>query len=193
MGKFDPLRYVGAAGVLALMSEFAWRGYNVAIPEIDVGDDIYVINDRTGMIWRIQVKTATGKRQIQSMRYQFMVSRSSIEDEVTTPEIHFVFTIKDSVDAWRFVFIRRAELNMYVHDHGIGSAQQRSDRISEVLVFTFTLHDDNRFTARHGGRLDLTRHLDNWTSWPILLQTATRRTAKSRAEESHSSPPPSAN
>jgi len=184
MGKFDPLRYVEKAGVLALMSEFAWRGYNVAIPEIDVGDDLYVTNDRTGMISRIQVKTATGKRQIQSMRYQFAVSKSSIEDEVTMPEIHFVFTIRDSVDAWRYVFIRRAELNMYVQRDGIGTAQQRNDRISETLVFSFTLHDDNRFTAGQGSRLDLTRHLDNWTSWPVLLQPATRRKAdRNKAEQ----------
>lgn len=34
--------YVGRAGQMAVMSEFLVRGYNVAIPEVDVGDDIFV-------------------------------------------------------------------------------------------------------------------------------------------------------
>jgi len=31
--------YVGKAGQLAAMAEFLLRGYNVAMPEVDVGDD----------------------------------------------------------------------------------------------------------------------------------------------------------
>jgi hypothetical protein len=34
--------YVGRAGQLAVMAEFLLRGYNVAIPEVDEGDDIFV-------------------------------------------------------------------------------------------------------------------------------------------------------
>ena len=33
--------FVGKAGQLAVMAEFLLRGYNVAMPEVDVGDDIY--------------------------------------------------------------------------------------------------------------------------------------------------------
>ena len=36
------LQHIGKAGHLAVMAEFANRGYNVAIPEIDIGDDIFV-------------------------------------------------------------------------------------------------------------------------------------------------------
>lgn len=31
--------YIGRSGQLAVMAEFLYRGYNVAIPEVDVGDD----------------------------------------------------------------------------------------------------------------------------------------------------------
>ena len=34
--------YLGKAGHLTVMSEFLTRGWNVAIPEVDVGDDIFV-------------------------------------------------------------------------------------------------------------------------------------------------------
>lgn len=40
--------YVGRAGQLAVMAELLLRGYNVAIPEVDVGDDVFVVRDRDG-------------------------------------------------------------------------------------------------------------------------------------------------
>ena len=30
------------------MSEFLYRGYNVAVPAVDIGDDVYVVEDRLG-------------------------------------------------------------------------------------------------------------------------------------------------
>lgn len=50
--------YTGRSGQLAVMAEFLFRGYNVAIPEVDVGDDIFVVKDSNGEYARIQVKTA---------------------------------------------------------------------------------------------------------------------------------------
>jgi hypothetical protein len=37
--------YVGKAGQLAVMAEFLLRGYNVAMPEADVGDVFFVVED----------------------------------------------------------------------------------------------------------------------------------------------------
>jgi hypothetical protein len=37
--------YFGAAGQLAAMSKFLIRGYNVAIPQVDVGEDVLVVDD----------------------------------------------------------------------------------------------------------------------------------------------------
>lgn len=53
--------YTGRGGQFAVMAEFVVRGYNVAIPEIDVGDDIFVVKDSNGDLSRVQVKTASGK------------------------------------------------------------------------------------------------------------------------------------
>ena len=38
-------QHIGTAGQLAVMSELCFRGYNVAMPEIDIGDDIFVVTD----------------------------------------------------------------------------------------------------------------------------------------------------
>ncbi|HEY4596805.1 MAG TPA: hypothetical protein VIJ02_10420, partial [Thermoanaerobaculia bacterium] len=43
------------------MAEFLLRGWNVALPEVDVGEDIFVIRDADGDLSRIQVKGAIGK------------------------------------------------------------------------------------------------------------------------------------
>ncbi len=53
--------YTGAAGQGAVMSEFLIRGYNIAQPEVDRGDDLLVIHDINGEYQRIQVKTALAK------------------------------------------------------------------------------------------------------------------------------------
>jgi hypothetical protein len=43
------------------MAEFLIREINVAIPEVDVGDDILVVRDDNDVISRVQVKTANAK------------------------------------------------------------------------------------------------------------------------------------
>ncbi len=46
---------------MAVMAEYLARGYNVAIPEVDIGDDIFVVRDEIGEFSRIQVKSATAR------------------------------------------------------------------------------------------------------------------------------------
>ena len=46
--------YLGKAGHLTVMSEFLTRGWNVAIPEVDIGDDIFVVQDDNGTLRRVQ-------------------------------------------------------------------------------------------------------------------------------------------
>lgn len=53
--------YLGRAGQMAIMAEFLDRGYNVAVPEVDVGDDIFVVRDSSGVYTRVQVKTSTAR------------------------------------------------------------------------------------------------------------------------------------
>lgn len=36
--------YTGKSGQLAVMAEFLIRGYNVAMPEVDEGDDVFVVH-----------------------------------------------------------------------------------------------------------------------------------------------------
>jgi hypothetical protein len=49
--KFN--QYRGKAGHLYIMSEFLMLVWNVAIPEVDIGDDIFVVQDDNGTLRRV--------------------------------------------------------------------------------------------------------------------------------------------
>ena len=42
-------------------SEFLLRGWNAAVPAVDVGDDALVLDDDAGTVRRVQVKTSSGE------------------------------------------------------------------------------------------------------------------------------------
>ncbi len=48
--------YIGRAGQLAVMAEFLLRGWNVALPEVDVGDDVFVVKDEGGDLFESRSK-----------------------------------------------------------------------------------------------------------------------------------------
>src|SRR5687768_8786775 len=48
--------YKGASGQMAVLSEFLYRLMNVAVPEVDVGDDIFVVKEQDEAVTRVQVK-----------------------------------------------------------------------------------------------------------------------------------------
>ncbi len=66
--------YLGRAGHLAIMSELLMRGWNVAIPEVDIGDDIFVVHDEKGILQKVQVKTSTATKRVKGFSGQFQVN-----------------------------------------------------------------------------------------------------------------------
>jgi len=85
--------YLGRAGQMAVMAEFLVRGWNVAVPEVDVGDDIFVVRDSDGNLSRIQVKTASAQERKYGYTAQFNVSLSQLKTPIT-PELTYVFTVR---------------------------------------------------------------------------------------------------
>jgi hypothetical protein len=55
-------------GLPAVMSEFLTRGWNVAIPEVDIGDDIFVVQDDDGTMRRVQVETSKQQQEKMARR-----------------------------------------------------------------------------------------------------------------------------
>jgi len=100
--------YVGRSGQLAVMGEFLFRGYNVAVPEVDVGEDLFVIRDEDGDLYRIQVKSAVGKgKKIVSGTFKVPLVQLNRD---FTPELFYVFALRHG-GLWReFLLIPRATL-----------------------------------------------------------------------------------
>jgi len=110
--------YTGMSGQFAAMSEFLWRGYNVAIPAVDVGEDIFVVEAENNVLRRVQVKTAgTGTRAGNDKTVQFGLSRGQLNLPAGGSELYFMLLTRwDDVDparAWRFILIRSDHLNRF--------------------------------------------------------------------------------
>lgn len=150
-------QYIGKAGHLAVMGELALRGYNVAMPEIDKGDDIFVVRNDTGAMWRLQVKTSLGTRLRSSKRFQFRIREDSIQNS-QNPDLHFVFAMRRK-GRWRYLIMDRSVLRNYVINNKLGSP---SGEYRQVVI---TLTDSNVATC--SGQ-DLTNHLSDWNTWPEI-------------------------
>lgn len=149
--------YIGKAGHLAVMGELALRGYNVAMPEIDKGDDIFVVRNDTGAMWRLQVKTSLGKSQKISKRFQFRIREDSIQVS-QNPDLHFVFAMRRR-GRWRFLIMDRPVLRNYANNKNLGSLS------GDYRQIAITLTDSGEATC---SKQDLTNHLSDWNSWPRI-------------------------
>ncbi|MEL6347476.1 MAG: group I intron-associated PD-(D/E)XK endonuclease [Myxococcota bacterium] len=125
--------YIGRSGQMAVMAEFLARGYNVAVPEVDRGDDLFVVRDADGSLSRIQVKSAIAKATRQGFSARFKVKQRQLE-EPQLPDLHFVFTTRWQRRWAEFLLIPRAELFDEVDAHQVGSRAGRD--IWFHLVFT---------------------------------------------------------
>jgi hypothetical protein len=148
--------HVGKAGQLAAMAEYLLRGYNVAMPEVDRGDDIFVVENESGRLWRIQVKTAVGQRRRTGWRAKYSIALKQIETS-KVPELFFVLALRRG-PAWEHLIIERKTLFDEVDVHHVGS------RSGSDVLFTVTFQD----TAVLCSRRDWQAYRNNWSEWPLI-------------------------
>ncbi len=160
--------YVGKAGQFAVMAELAFRGYNVAIPEIDVGDDVFVVNQSTGQLSRIQVKTATAKRLTQRrftdrfvFSCQFLADMQHVNDPLVQGS-HYAFAAR-CINRWRFLVFERGILRHLVNT-GWGT-QTGQGKVSLSATF---FSPTSAGTSSLATATDLSAYAGNWSAWPPL-------------------------
>jgi hypothetical protein len=112
--------YIGKAGHLAVMSEFLMLGWNVAIPEVDIGDDIFVVQDDDGTLRRVQVKTATALPRQNGYSCQFNVSSKNLRS-FKNILVHYVFIARFNNEWAKPILIRQDVLLDYVENNKVGS------------------------------------------------------------------------
>ena len=133
--------YVGRAGHLAVMAELLLRKWNVAIPEVDGGDDIFVVRDATRTLKCVQVKTSEGARGW----FQFKVARTQIQAVGLDPLV-FVFVLRVGA-RWGYLVFRRNELEDLYAQQGFGTLVVSSDEVIFRVRF-----DAGRESAAGGSR-----------------------------------------
>ncbi len=145
------------------MAELALRGYNVSIPEIDIGDDVLVLNHATGQLSRIQVKTATGRRlqkPDRAYRCQFSVRLDHVNDAVTAGA-HYVFAARCSA-AWRFLVFPKSVLRHLIVHSSLGSPLAKDSHMITVVSYG---PREARASTR-ADAVDLSPYAGNWDPWP---------------------------
>ena len=90
--------YIGKAGHLAVMAEFLMRGWNVAIPEVDTGDDIFVVQDENGTLRRVQVKTSMATERLKGFSGQFQIPIKQLRN-IRDVLVHYVLIVRNK-DKW---------------------------------------------------------------------------------------------
>lgn len=168
MSKLPKQRsHFGMAGHFAAMSEFLLRGWNVAVPAVDVGDDVLVLADDAGDVRRVQVKTASGRETrdadgvlVQTVT-QYSLSRSQLAT-LKAVELHYMLMVRWD-HRWRFILIRRdalAYIRQQLIAHGVRGPGRppvaddlaRGDDL--VLRITWRLADAEGWDASLAGNLD---------------------------------------
>lgn len=112
--------YLGKAGHLNVMSEFLIRGWNVAIPEVDIGDDIFVVQDSNGTLRRVQVKTSTSTLRTDGFSAQFNLSLTQLKN-ITNIPVHYIFIVRHNQKWTRPIVIRQDYLLDHWQNDKIGS------------------------------------------------------------------------
>jgi hypothetical protein len=143
--------YVGRAGQAVVMSEFLIRGYNVASPEADRGDDLFVVHDHTG---------ANAKRRNYGLTAEFCARYDRLE-RGSQPDVTFVFVVRHQERWTHFFIIERRRLFELHTVEGAGTLRDKT--VKFYLKFDL---DSDRI---HCNNCDFGQFQDDWSRWPAVV------------------------
>jgi hypothetical protein len=133
-------QYIGQGGHHFVMAELLCRGWNVAIPDVDKGDDLFVVQDDNGDFRRVQVKTATAItfKKKKGFAVDYILRLDQLR-KPATPELHYIF-VSRLLDRWEpLLIIERNELFDLHTLNQVGSVSKRKNGPDMLrLHFQFT-------------------------------------------------------
>ena len=142
--------FTGKAGEHAVISQLLVRRWQVAVPEVDVGDDLLIARDLSDVL-RVQVKASRATEQKRSYAGNFRVPI----DQVTTPgtpELTYVFAVFRRQRWSDFIVVPRRDLHDEYSTYQVASKGRRQ--------WTLRLRFDA--TTVWCGKRDWSRFRDNW-------------------------------
>lgn len=149
--------YLGEAGQASATSYFLARGWNVATPKVDVGDDLVVIEDDQGFFVRIQVKTAQSIERKGSFGVRFKVPLKQLQKQYN-PELYYMFMVYRQEDWQHKVIIPRAALLFEFLDNSIGSV------VGDSLMLYMTFQGDKVMCSS----VDFSEFYNNFKDFPRI-------------------------
>jgi len=177
----------GMSGHFAVLSEFL-RGYNVAIPVVDTGDDAIVINDREHALRRLQVKSGNPRNLAgYATEVDFQLKRKQLSDPDGAP-LFYMF-MAWVWDRWSWVLISREALNKRKEEAEASVTTKRSkgrprkrdtDTKSDDLKVTikFSLDPSTGEEIAALWEKPLIEYLNHWPEeWPDLQPGRTLQAA----------------
>ena len=139
------------------MSEFLTRGWNVAIPEVDIGDDIFVVQDDNGTLRRVQVKTSVATERQNNFSGQFNVRLIQLKNIANIP-VHYVFVERHNQQWTKPVVIRQD----YLLDHW------QNDKMGSEHDGNLNLYFSYSNSKVESSGLDLSRYVSDFTDFPLI-------------------------
>lgn len=153
--KFN--QYLGKAGHLSVMSEFLMLGWNVAIPEVDIGDDIFVVQDNSGTLRRVQVKTSTSTVRKRGFSGQFSLSVKNLRN-ISNILVHYIFIVRHKDEWSKLLIIKQDDLLDHFENDQVGV--EASGNITFYFSYTAS-------SVKCSGT-DFTKYLKDFTDFPKI-------------------------
>lgn len=149
--------YKGKAGQLYVMSLLLARGWNVAMPEVDTGDDIFVVKDKSGDFRKVQVKTTysaitQGNKKLK-VKFNIPGKQLLLEQPV---ELIYIFVIL--LDKKFYPDILLIERNQLEYNLGLLKKKITTGNINFYLEF-----DDSGVSSQS---LNMAEYMNNFSAFP---------------------------
>jgi hypothetical protein len=147
---------------MAVVAELLFRRCNVAIPEVDMGTDVFAFLDEREEVGRVQVKAAQAERYKREEGHsaQIQVPLKQLRRPDTPPR-YYVFAVRLEGQWADFLIISRPEVSGYWHG-GQRFGTQDSKSGNPVLTVQF------RPATVLCGEVDLTANRNAWERLPPL-------------------------
>lgn len=156
--------YMAKAAHLAVMAELAARDYNVAMPEIDIGDDIFAVNDASGNFWRVQVKYGKVRIQRQSISAVFSCREDQLQ-KPDTPELYYVFVFRTDI-GWQFVVFSRDSLNTHYKSNGFGTKFTQTKTGQPYVNFRIKISNKKAWYGSGKDKREISSQIGKWDDIP---------------------------
>ena len=155
--------FIGRAAQMAVMAELLQLHCNVAIPEVDLGTDVFVFKDDREEVVRLQVKACTVPRIYldgSGFSAKFSLPMRQIRRGEDRPPLYYALAVLRDRKWADFIVVSRSVLFAYYN----GSERfGYFDQTNDDLVLTIGFRDQVKCSKQ-----DLTKYRNAWTLLPPL-------------------------